>query len=156
MKSMLFAGNSRIFSMQLPWTMVLVGTCCWIVFVFMWITPFCVVSRWVGAHCAKRREWVRLPRPRDAFREGPEESHSYLFAKGVCWARNRKSRGPPCCRTTVKPRARARLREDHSQEWIEHTSCSGLQYIIRQMQAMDLMRAKLTDKAPLQVKQDRR
>src|SRR5580698_347716 len=83
MKSMLFAGIWRILSMQLPLRIVLTGSCCWIVFVFMEVTPFCVVSRRVGAHCAKRREWVRLPRPRDAFGEGPEESLPRLLRKSL-------------------------------------------------------------------------
>src|SRR5271169_4090293 len=69
--------------MQLPLRIVLMGSCCWIVFVFMEVTPFCVVSRWVGAHCAKRREWVRLPRPRDAFGEGPEESPPCLLRRSL-------------------------------------------------------------------------
>lgn len=38
----------------------------------------CVVSRWAGAHCAERRERVRLPRSRNAFGEGPEESFRAL------------------------------------------------------------------------------
>lgn len=34
----------------------------------------------------------------------------------ICLGRNRKSRGPPCRRTPVKPRARARVGGDQLQE----------------------------------------
>jgi hypothetical protein len=66
-----------------------------------------------SAHCAKRCEWVRLPRSRDAWGEGPQESFLLFREKFVGRGTGKQKPAEP---PAVKLRASARLSGDHRQE----------------------------------------